>query len=80
MEPKAVEMAILVEPRPVTKGRSILATFKLLWEPFRIDDCKLLQTFEGYDVWLPSRDLRINQGGKAILIDAAVAVFEGAKG
>ncbi len=80
MEPKAVEMTIHVDPRHIGGDRSILAEFKLLWEPFRIEGCKLIQTVDGYDVLMPSRGVRINQSGKALVIDAAVSVFEGAKG
>ena len=80
MEPKAVEMTIHVDPRHICGDRSILAEFKLLWEPFRIEGCNLIQTFDGYDVLMPSRAVRINQGGRALVVDAAVKVFEGTKG
>ena len=80
MEPKAVEMTIHVDPRHIGGGRSILAEFKLLWEPFRIEGCKLIQTVDGYDVLMPSRAVRINQGGRALVVDAVVKVFEGTKG
>lgn len=55
MDPKAPEMSIHVDPRGIGRDDSVLADFKLLWAPFRIEGCKLVQTPQGYTVYMPDR-------------------------
>ena len=78
MEPKALEMMIHVTPKRLGSEASVLADFKLLWTPFRVEGCKLVQTPNGYTVYMPDRSVRITQAGMEAVVAAAVDVFEGA--
>lgn len=78
MDPKALEMSIHVDPKNIGRDCSVLADFKLLWSPFRVEGCKLVQTPNGYTVYMPDRSVRITQQGLEAVVAAAVEVFEGA--
>ncbi|SHK36364.1 hypothetical protein SAMN05444000_12655 [Shimia gijangensis] len=76
MEPKALEMKVYVEPKPLRKNGAVLAEFLLLWAPFRIHGCRLISTSRGHDVWMPNPDTRITKEGKEKAVQAALQVFE----
>ena len=80
MDPKALEMMIYVTPKIVGHSASILADFKLLWSPFRVKGCRLVQTAQGYTVYFPDRSIKVTQQGMEAIVTAAAGEFERATG
>jgi hypothetical protein len=69
-------MKILPEPKQIGTDLILLATFKLVWTPFRIAGCSLIQTSEGYAVRFPGKYVQIVQSGRTAVITAAADEFE----